>query len=435
MNPDPEAATLVLNEFTINMAIGLFVLIILLLFSALVSGTEVALFSLSPAQIDELKSNRTRKTEAILAAISKPRQTLATILISNNFANIAIVLVSTYLLENIFDFANAPEWFVFLIQVVVVTFLLLLFGEIMPKIYANVSSLKFASFFIITLSALDKLFKPFSLLMIRITSVIERYFDKYKNPISVDVLSEALKLADDVNKEDKRILKGIVSFGNIDANGVMTPRVDVVAVPYGMKFNDLIDVVNSNGFSRMPVYEDTFDNIKGILFTKDLIPFLDSDIEFDWQAKLREPYFIPETKKINELLQEFQTKKIHMAIVVDEYGGVNGLVTIEDILEEIVGEMNDEFDDEQVDYEKIDNYTYIFEGKTLLYDIFKLLELDSSHFEDIKGDADTIAGLFLEIKGEFPKKGEKLLVLDLELTAEQLDHRRIKKIRVCKKIT
>ncbi|MCK5535699.1 MAG: gliding motility-associated protein GldE [Bacteroidales bacterium] len=405
-------------------------MIILLLSSALISGSEVALFSLPPSDVDLLKRKKTRKAKLLLNLLSMPQRTLATILITNNFVNIAIVLVSTYVLESIFDFSLTPQWLVFFIQVVSVTFLLLLFGEIIPKVYANSAALKFSKFIVLPVSLLDRIFMPLSSILVKLTSVVDKRFDKFKQNISVDVLSEALRLTENVQKDEKRILKGIVSFGNIDANGVMTPRVDVVAVDTATRFHALLNLINDSGFSRIPVYEHTFDNIKGVLYTKDLLQYIDNTDDFDWQKVIREPYFIPETKKINELLEEFQAKKNHMAIVVDEYGGANGIVTIEDVLEEIIGEMNDEYDDEELDYEKLDENTYIFEGKTLLYDFYKLLEIDSDLFEEMKGDADTIAGLFLEIKGEFPKLGEKINIRNLGFIAEQIDQRRIKKIKV-----
>jgi gliding motility-associated protein GldE len=432
LKADPETVWLVINDFSMSALVGLLAMVVLLLFSALISGSEVALFSLSPADIDSLRNNKTRKSHTLLSLLSNPQQTLASILIANNFVNIAVVLLSSIVLDEVFDFSQTPLWFVFLIQVVVVTFLLLLFGEILPKIYANSAALKFAKFIVFPISAMDSLFKPLSNLLVRMTSVLDKRFDKFKQNISVNVLSEALKLTENVQKDEKQLLKGIVSFGNIDANGVMTPRVDVVAASTSTGFIELLGIIKESEFSRIPVFEETFDNIKGILYTKDLLAYIDEGDHFNWHSLIREPYFIPESKKINELLKEFQQKKNHMAIVVDEYGGANGIVSIEDILEEIVGEMNDEYDEEEPDFEKIDENTYIFEGKTLLYDFYKLLELDIETLEEIKGDADTIAGLFLEIRGEFPKKGEKLVLRNLELIAEQLDHRRIKKIKVIK---
>lgn len=434
MEADPEAALLVWKTIDISAIVGIFTMVILLLISALISGSEVAFFSLSPTDIEKLKSKKTNINNAIIDLLSFPKRALATILITNNFVNIGIVLVSSFVLDSLIDFSYTPFWLVFSIQVVVVTFLLLLFGEVIPKVYANAVSLKFARFMALPLEILDKIFRPFTVFLVKSTSIFDRKFEKHKQNFSVNDLSEALKLTQNVKEDEKEILEGIVSFGNIDVNGVMTPRVDVVAIEFGSDFGSLIDIIKKSGFSRIPVYKERIDNIKGLIYTKDLLPYVDEKEDFEWNFLIREPYFVPETKKINELLEEFQEKKIHMAIVVDEYGGANGVVTIEDILEEILGDMNDENDDEISDFEKLDEKNYIFNGKTPLYDFYKILDIDNEEFEQKKGDADTLAGLILEIKGEFPKKGERFSFKSLDLVVEKADVRRIIKVKVEKKM-
>ncbi len=433
METDPEAALLIWKTINLGTIAGIIAMLVLLFASALISGSEVAFFSLSPSDIEKLNKKPNRANNALLQLLKFPEKVLATILIVNNFVNIGIVLLSTFVVESLIDFSAMPYWIIFLVQVVIVTFLLLLFGEVIPKVYANTISLKFARFMALPIQVFYKIFSPFTSLLVKSTAVFDRKFDRNRQNFSVNDLSKALQLTENVHQDEKDILEGIVSFGNIDVNGIMTPRVDVAAIDITAGFKELISLITESSYSRIPVYQERFDNIKGIVYSKDLLPYIDNDENFEWQILIREPYFVPETKKINELLQEFQEKKIHMAIVVDEYGGANGIVTIEDILEEILGNLTDENDDEQPDYKKIDEKTYLFEGKTQLYDFYKILDIDSTEIEYRKGDADTIAGLILEIKGEIPQNGDKVSFKNLDLLVEQADNRRIVKVKAIKK--
>jgi gliding motility-associated protein GldE len=402
-------------------------MVLLLFCSALISGSEVAFFSLSPQQINNLESEDQAKNRRLLKLLRKPEQLLATILIGNNFVNVGIVILSSFITNSLVNFSNAPT-IGFLVQVVIITFLLLLFGEIIPKVYATQTSVKFSKFMAFPLYYLEKVFRPMSAILIKSTSIVNKRISKKQN-ISMGDLSQALELTADEITEEIEILEGIVNFGNINVAEIMKSRVDVVAVDVKTNFGKLQSVIIESGYSRIPVYDSTFDHVRGILYVKDLLPHHHKPVTFRWQSLIRPPYYVPETKKINDLLEEFQTQKNHMAIVVDEYGGTSGIITMEDILEEIIGDITDESDEEKETFTLEDDGSYIFEGKTMLNDFFKIVEIDSDIFDDIKGDADTLAGLLLEVKGEIPQKKEEFDCKSYQFIVEAVDNRRIKKIR------
>jgi len=402
-------------------------MVLLLFCSALISGSEVAFFSLTPQQINEIESEDHIKNRKLLKLLRKPEQLLATILIGNNFVNVAIVILSSYITNSIVDFSNAKT-LGFFVQIVIITFLLLLFGEIIPKVYATQTSVRFSKLMAFPLFYMGKFFKPLSAILIKSTSIVNKRISKRQN-ISMGELSQALELTADEISEEKEILEGIVNFGNINAEEIMKSRVDVVAVDIRTNFSKLQAVIIESGYSRIPVYDGTFDNVRGVLYVKDLLPHHHKPNTFRWQNIIRPPFYVPETKKINDLLEEFQTKKNHMAIVVDEYGGTSGIITMEDILEEIVGDIVDESDEEEATFSQEKDGSYLFEGKTLLNDFFKITDLDSTLFDNLKGDADTLAGLLLEIKGEMPEKRESFTCNDYQFVVEAVDNRRIKKIK------
>ena len=418
-------------HFSYGVIIGFIVMILLLIASAFISGSEVAFFSLTPSNINSLKEKVSRTNNLILKLLNTPERLLATILIANNFVNVGIIILSTFVTISFVDFSYSPA-IRFILQVIIITFLILLFGEIIPKIYATQYAMRFASFMAYPLFFLEKIFRPISSFLIYSTKIVNKKFSQAKQNISIDDLSQALDLTSDEIKEDRKILKGIVKFGNINVKEIMKSRVDIVAIDVKTTrdFSELLSVIIESGYSRIPVYFETFDNIKGIIYIKDLLPYIHKNNFFKWQSLIRAPYFVPETKKINDLLEEFQSKKIHLAIVIDEYGGTSGIVTLEDILEEIVGEINDEFDDKQVKYSKLDDKNYIFEGKTLLNDFYKIIQSDDNIFDDIKGDSDTLAGLILEIKGEIPKIYEKITYKNFVFKIESVDKRRIRRIKI-----
>jgi len=420
---------IVFNTLELSNLIGLTVIVILLISSPLVSGSEVAFFSLSPANLDNLKTKNTKKGNEVLNLLKKPEHLLATILITNNFVNVGIIVLSSFLTDSMINFSDTPAWVPFLFTIVIVTFLLLLFGEIIPKVYAAKYSETFSLLMSVPLSFLNILFKPISFLLVSSTSLVNKRLMKRKPEISLDDLSNAIDLAENEIKENKKILEGIVSYGSIDASEIMKPRVDVIAFDISTSYSKLIERIKKHNYSRIPVFVETFDNVKGILYIKDLLPHYHKTT-FHWQSLLRPPYFVPESKKINDLLLDFQSKKIHMAIVIDEYGGTSGIVTLEDVLEEIVGEIGDEFDEPDLFFKKIDDFNYIFEGKTLLNDFFKILELEDNQFDEIKGDADTLAGLILELEGEIPSAGVAVNYKNFVFKVISSDTRRIKQIKV-----
>lgn len=421
----PLTGQIFTGTFTFIDLIFVIILLLLLLCSALISASEVAYFSLSPSQLKYLEDNGYEKARNLQ---QKPNRLLATILISNNFVNVAIVVLSTYLVNSLFDFSAYPT-LGFIIQVIVVTFVILLAGEIIPKLYANRSQLNMVIFMAGPLTFLSRLFRPLSALLIGSTSIISKRMDK-KDNLSIDQLSKALELTKDTAiNEEKDILEGIVRFGNIDAVDIIRPRINVIAIDGSSSYQQVKEIITEHGYSRMPVYEENLDNITGILYVKDLLQHLDEKEDFHWQTLIRPAYFVPETKKINDLLEEFQTKKVHLAIVVDEYGGTTGIVTMEDIIEEIVGDINDEYDEQEIVYTQDKNGAYIFEASTLLNDFYKITDIEEDSFQEVEGDADTLAGLILEIKGELPHKDEVITYKEHQFKVLEVDNRRIKKIQ------
>lgn len=419
------------HPMSITVAADLLVMVMLLVMSALISGSEVAFFSLSPAKIDRLKQSNSKTHKLILDLLDYPEKLLATILIANNLVNVGIVILSTFVTESLLDFSRASKGVELGFQIGVVTFLLLIFGEILPKVYATHFSLKFSNFMALPLFVLTRLFNFISRPLVNSSAIFKKKFIKDRQRLSIDDLSDALDLTGNQINEDKEILEGIVKFGNIEAKEIMKPRVDVVAVDIKYKFSKLISIIIDSEYSRIPVFYKTFDNIKGILYVKDLLRHINEDNNFAWQTLLRKPYIIPETKKINDLLSEFQQNKIHMAIVVDEYGGTSGIVTLEDVIEEILGEISDEYDTEdELSYTKLDEKTYLFEGKTLINDFCKIVGIEDAFFEEERGDADTLAGFILEQTGEIPTKGKAVLYNNITFKVEAVDKRRIKQIKV-----
>lgn len=422
-----------INLLSSGTIISLIVMIFLLFCSAMISGSEIAFFSLSPSQLEHLNSDSSKKNKLIIQLFETPKRLLATILISNNFVNVAIVILSTFITNSLFSFSEYPI-VTFIFQIIIVTSLILFFGEIIPKIYATQYPLKFANYMVKPIIILRSIFYPLSSLLVNSTNIIDKKIKRKGHNISMSELSKAIDITSDETtpEEEKKMLKGIVKFGDIDVKEIMKPRVDVTAIDTITKFDNLIEIIISSGYSRIPVYSETFDNIKGILYVKDLLPHLKKSEDFTWQSLVRKAFFVPESKMINDLLHEFQEKKIHLAIVVDEYGGVSGIVTLEDIIEEIVGEINDEFDysrDENI-YSKLDDNNFIFEGKTLLNDFCKITGIESKTFEEVKGESDTLAGLILEIEGEIPKKSSIIKFQNFIFEIEAVDNRRIQRIKV-----
>lgn len=409
--------------------IGFLVIIILLIASALISACEVAFFSFRPEEVEYFKSEKDKKSKTILSLYDNPEKLLSTVLVANNTINIAVVLLAAFLSSRMFDFSAEPV-LGFIINVVVITFILLLFGEVMPKVYASRNHITIARLMAHPLVLLEKIFQPVTSLLIFSSSFVKKRTSPRRSNISMDDLSDALELTSDDFEEDEKILKGIVNFGNINVSAIMCSRIDVTAIDIKSGFDQIVPILISSGFSRIPVYSGSFDSVKGILYAKDVLPYTNNPCNFKWQALLRPPYFVPETKKINDLLKEFQTKKIHMAVVIDEYGGTSGIVTLEDILEEIVGEISDESDDDALLYKKIDERTYKFEAKILLNDFCKVMNIDEEIFDDVRGESETLAGLILELEGEIPAKDKTILYGDFIFKIESVDRRRIKEIRV-----
>ncbi|MDK2771444.1 MAG: gliding motility-associated protein GldE [Flavobacterium sp.] len=428
MDSDPSS---LVTSFDFEMLISIFAVLVLLLCSAFISGSEVALFSLSQKDIDDLKETDYNKGNLITHLLERPKKLLATILVANNFINIAIVIIFSSFSERIFG-AVASELIRFILEVVVVTFLILLFGEVLPKIYANRNNIAFAKLVATPISILEKLLSPLTIPMRNITLYIEKKFSVQKVSFSVDQLSQALELTNqqDTTQEEQKILEGIVTFGNTEVRQVMSPRIDVFAIDLSETFSEILPKIIDKGYSRIPVYKETIDQIEGVLFIKDLIPYIDEQKDFNWQQLIREPFFIPENKKLDNLLKEFQGMKNHLAIVVDEYGGTSGLISLEDILEEIVGDISDEFDDEDLVYSQIDEKNFVFEGKISLKDFFRIVNINEDEFENSKGEAETLAGFILEISGNFPKKNQKIQFKNYTFTIESLDKRRLKQIKV-----
>lgn len=407
-------------------------LILLVIASAFISGSEVAYFSLTPNDLDELEHDKKRNGLTALRLLSKPDRLLSTILVANNTINIAIIILAAFISSKLFDLSDNPV-VSFIIEVVVITFILLLFCEVMPKVYASKNQLRFALKMAPALTFATKLFRPLASLLSLSTFFVKRRTKTRDGNISINDLSDALELTSSEIKDDKEILKGIVRFGNISVSAVMCPRMDVTALDIHRGFNSILPEVIDSGFSRIPVYAGSFDNVKGILFVKDLLPHLGKPDTFKWQSIIRPPYIVPETKKISELMKEFQEKKIHMAIVVDEYGGTSGLVTLEDILEEIVGEITDETDEEIPLYRVTGQGSWIFDGKILLNDFYRITGTEGNPFADVRGDSETLAGLLLELIEEIPLKDRVISAAGFKFIIETIDKRRIKEIRVERK--
>jgi len=413
-----------LHLFSIDVLLSFLVILLLLVSSAFISASEVAYFSLTPSDLDSLEDGHVHDL------LKSPNRLLATILIANNFINVGIVIISTYFTSIAITFPeNSTLEFVF--QIIVITSLLLLFGEIMPKVYANHNALRFSLKMSRILFFLRKIFSPLSYLLVTATRLIDNRLDSEKIEVSMEEITKALDITEHASKEnERRILRSIVEFGNTDVKEIMKSRVDIAAINKDTHFKDVLEMIVSSGYSRIPVFQQEIDKVIGILYVKDLIPYLSEKNDFNWVGLCRIPYFVPETKMINDLLKEFQAKKNHLAIVVDEYGGTSGLVTLEDVLEEIVGEINDEFDVEDNVYSKLDNLNYIFEGKILLNDFLKIVKGDMDFFDEIKGDADSLAGLVLELEGAIPKIGTICNIPPYTIVVESTDLRRVKRLKV-----
>ena len=436
MDPEPHCLAIFFLAFDGMFAMNLAVLVLLLLCSALISGAEVALFGLSQTEVNEIEEDGSANGSLVVRLLQKPKKLLATILISNNAINIAIVLLFSQIGDTLFS--NITEiWFDFisvrfLLEVVVATFLILMFGEILPKIYASRNKKQFSHFMAKPLKTLDVLFTPFSGPMQSSMLFLQEKLGRKKSNFGVDHLSQALELTQegDTTKEEHKILQGIVTFGNTDTKQVMCPRIDIFALNENMKFPEVLEEIKKNGYSRIPVFSEHMDNVLGVLYVKDLLPYLERK-SFNWMKLIREPYFVPENKKLDDLLLEFQEQKKHLAIVVDEYGGTSGIVTLEDIIEEIVGDISDEFDDEDLIFSKLDDHTFVFEGKTNLKDFYRVAKIEGEEeFEEQKGESETLAGFVLEISGNFPRKGEKVRFNNYQFVVESLDKKRLKQIKV-----
>lgn len=414
------------------MSLSLLAVVLLVVLSALLSGSEVAMFSINTEQRKTLKDSTNNSNSRILKLLEEPKKLLATILIANNFVNVSIVMASNYVFNNLFIDGSISETMNFILQVIVVTFLILLFGEVIPKVYANNYNIQFSKFMSLPLLVLKKIFYPVSLALINSTNIIDRKIEKKRESLKADELEHALNLTKDSvdNEDEKKILEGIVKFGHTDVKQIMTPRTDVISFDVNTKYIDLMQELKDIKFSRIPVFEESFDKIKGILYAKDLLGKMDEKKNFNWTSLLREPKFVPENKKLDDLLKEFQEEKTHIAIVVDEYGGSSGIVSLEDVLEEIVGDITDEFDEEDINHKKIDDHNYIIDGKTSLIDVYKLLEIDGEIFENAKGESDTIAGFCIEQAGKILLKNEKINFDTYTITVEAADKRRIKKVKI-----
>ena len=395
----------------------------------MISGGEVAFFSLSRITLQDLNTSKDTKGELVIKLLENPKNLLATILITNNFINILIVLLFSFL--GTFFLSDVAENIRFMIEVILITFLILLFGEVLPKVYATRNALSFSLLMSRPIVILNKFLSPLSYLLIGLTGLVESRLAKKNTNLSVETLSQALELTSDdaTTKDEKNILEGIVAFGSTETIQVMTPRIDVFAIPDDLPFDQMLEQVIANGFSRNPVFKESIDEIIGVLYARDLMPHITKE-DFNWQTLIRAPYFVPENKKLDDLLSEFQEKKNHLAIVVDEYGGTSGLVTLEDVIEEIVGEISDEYDTDDLVYSKIDATNYVFEGKTALKDFYKVLDIEPGPFEAHKGESETIAGFILEITGRFPKRDERINFDSFVFVIESVDKKRVKRVKV-----
>ena len=426
MDPEPESIFLAVQQ-NWQLIAGIASLLVLLAISGIISGSEVAFFSLSKADLEKENDGDAALVQELL---NRPKKLLATILISNNFVNILFILIFAYVGDYFFSGISSVV-VKFLIEIVLVTFLILLFGEVLPKVYANRNPYSFASFMVKPMTFLNGFLSFLSSPLLRLTGIVEKKLSKRQSDFSVEVLSQALELTSSgaTTKEEKKILQGIVNFGNTETSQIMCPRMDIFALSSEEDFAEVTDKIIKNGHSRIPVYEDSIDKIIGILYTKDLIPHLNKK-SFQWKKIIREAFFVPENKKLDDLLKEFQEMKNHLAIVVDEYGGTCGLITLEDIIEEIVGEISDEFDQDDLSYSRLDEDNYVFEGKTTLKDLHKVLQLQDNVLDDEDLEAETLAGLILEITGKFPKKGDLVRYRGYRFLIEAIDKKRIKQVKI-----
>ena len=419
------------NSISLGVAIAILITIVLLGLSAFASASEIAYFSLSPSDLSELSEERTEQDKAINMLRDDSERTLATILITNNFVNVTIIMLCNYIFTSLVYFGEKAYWLQFLIVTVLLTFLLLLFGEIIPKVYSREDPLAFCRRSVSGILFFRRLFWVFESILLRSGFLASKVIKNDQQMLSVDELEHALELTDKNDiKEEQKMLQGIVRFGDETVREVMTSRQDIVALNINSPFSDVLKSIVENNYSRIPVYQNNDDNIKGVLYIKDLLPHLAKPTSFKWQTLMRPPHFVPETKRLDDMMKDFKENKVHIAIVVDEFGGTSGLITLEDILEEIVGEINDEYDEEDTSYSKLNYNTYVFDGKTLLSDVTKILEVDDDYFSEIEGDADSLAGLLLEIKGDFPTMHERIEYRNFMFEILKVDGRRISKVKI-----
>lgn len=419
------------NPISLGVVIAILITIVLLGLSAFASASEIAYFSLSPSDLSELSEERTEQDKAINMLRDDSERTLATILITNNFVNVTIIMLCNYIFTSLVCFGEKAYWLQFLIVTVLLTFLLLLFGEIIPKVYSREDPLAFCCRSVSGILFFRRLFWVFESILLRSGFLASKVIKNDQQMLSVDELEHALELTDKNDiKEEQKMLQGIVRFGDETVREVMTSRQDIVALNINSPFSDVLKSIVENNYSRIPVYQNNDDNIKGVLYIKDLLPHLAKPTSFKWQTLMRPPHFVPETKRLDDMMKDFKENKVHIAIVVDEFGGTSGLITLEDILEEIVGEINDEYDEEDTSYSKLNYNTYVFDGKTLLSDVTKILEVDDDYFSEIEGDADSLAGLLLEIKGDFPTMHERIEYRNFMFEILKVDGRRISKVKI-----
>ena len=420
---------IIVNPISPSIIVSILLAFFLILLSGFASASEIAFFSLSPADLEAMDPDKSPLDMLVQKLRDDSERTLATILITNNLVNVTIIMLCNYILINLLTFS--AEWLQFLCVTILLTFLLLLFGEIIPKVYGNTNPLAFCRKAVKGVMFFRKLFWPIETILLKSGAFAEKVLQKENRQLSIDDLEQALELTDKSDiKDEQSMLQGIIRFGDETAKEVMTSRQDIIDLDIRCSYEDVLKCIVDNNYSRIPVYQDNKDNIRGVLYIKDLLPHLSKPANFRWQSLIRPPYFVPETKKIDDLLREFQENKVHIAIVVDEFGGTSGIVTLEDILEEIVGEINDEYDEEEHNYTKLDANSYIFEGKTLLNDFTKILNLPDDEFDDVEGDADSLAGLLLEIKGDFPAVHEILKYKRYTFEVLEIDERRISKVKV-----
>ena len=429
---DPLPLLFAIKEFDSAIIYQSLIIAVLLLASGLIAAAEIAFFSLTPSEIKSLEESENPSAKRVVEIVDKPKKLLATVLLGANLINIAIVILFAALIDSLFEFNKGQEYIKFLIDAIAVTFLLLLVCEVVPKVYANQNAIKVANFMAVPIQFLEGILKPLAWILLSSTSLIDKRFRQRSKNLTVDDLGQALELTfkNQTSDEEKRILEGIVRFGNTSASQIMRSRMDVVAVDETTSFEELVPLIISSGYSRVPVYTNSLDKIIGVLVAKDLLPHIDGPTDFDWKTLMREPFYVPGNKKIDDLLSDFRHERTHMAVVVDEYGGTLGIITLEDVLEEIVGDITDEFDDEDITYTKIDDNNYVFEGKTHLTDIYKVLKIEGDEFEKQKGEAETLAGFLLEISQRFLRKNEKIKFDRYLFTVEAADKKRIKQVKI-----